>query len=132
VFLVREREQVRQPLHALAKADADVAAAAITGSEAAGTADAWSDIDLAFAIRGELPAALDRWTERLYSDFAAIQHWDLPWASSIYRVCLLPDWLEVDIAFTPQADFGPSGLGGTTSCTRTCASSAASRGRLNG
>lgn len=100
---------MRQRLLALAEADADVAAAAITGSEAAGTADAWSDIDLAFAIRGELPAALDRWTERLYADFGAIQHWDLPWASSIYRVFLLPDWLEVDIGFTPQADFGPRG-----------------------
>ncbi len=109
VFSVREREQVRQRLLALAGAAADVSGAAITGSEVTGAADEWSDIDLAFAIRGELSAALDHWTELLDRDFGAIHHWDLPWASSIYRVFLLPDWLEVDIAFTPEADFGPRG-----------------------
>jgi len=52
VFSVREREQVRQRLLALAGAAADVSGAAITGSEVTGAADEWSDIDLAFAIRG--------------------------------------------------------------------------------
>jgi hypothetical protein len=100
---------VRRRLLALAEEDGDVAAAAITGSEAAGKADEWSDIDLAFSIRGDLSAALERWTEVLYGRFAAIQHWDLPWGSTVYRVFLLPDWLEVDIAFTPSRDFGPRG-----------------------
>jgi len=86
-----------------------VVAAAITGSYVADGGDEWSDIDLAFGIRGELAPALERWTKVLDRDFAAIHNWDLPWGSTIYRVFLLPDWLQVDIAFTPEADFGPRG-----------------------
>jgi predicted nucleotidyltransferase len=100
---------VRKRLLDLAETDGDVAAAAITGSYAAGRADEWSDIDLAFAIRGDVSAALERWAELLYRDFGAVHHWELPWGSTVYRVFLLPDWLEVDIAFTPSPDFGPRG-----------------------
>jgi predicted nucleotidyltransferase len=63
---------VRRRLLELAEEDGDVAAAAITGSEAVGKADEWSDIDLAFSIRGDLSAALERWTDVLYGQFAAI------------------------------------------------------------
>jgi hypothetical protein len=51
-------------------------------------------------------AALD---ELLYQEFAAVHHWDLPSGSAVYRVFLLPGCLEVDVAFTPAADFGPVG-----------------------
>jgi predicted nucleotidyltransferase len=109
MFSVEERDRVRQRLLGLADADSEVAGAAITGSYAADGGDEWSDIDLAFAVRGDLAPALERWTKLLYDDFAAIHDWDLPWGSTVYRVFLLPDWLEVDIAFTPEADFGPRG-----------------------
>jgi hypothetical protein len=109
MFKPEQREETRARLLARAESDEDVAAAAITGSHAVGTADDWSDIDLAFGIRGDQSAALARWSEILERDFGALHHWDLPWATSIYRVWLLPDWLEVDIAFTPAADFGPRG-----------------------
>jgi hypothetical protein len=109
VFTIEERDRVRQRLLELAEADPGIPAAAITGSSAVGREDDWSDIDLAFAIEGELAEAMERWTERLYDDFGALHHWDLPWGSSVYRVFLLPDCLEVDIAFTPTADFGPRG-----------------------
>lgn len=109
MFTVEERDEVRGRLLGQAKADADVAAAAITGSLAVGAGDRWSDIDLAFAIRDQLAPALERWTELLFRDFAALHYWDLPFASSVYRVFLLPGCLEVDIAFTPEADFGPRG-----------------------
>jgi hypothetical protein len=104
-----ERDRARKRLLELASADEDVTAAANTGSYVSGGGDEWSDIDLAFAIRGELAPALDRWTELLYQSFAAIHHWDLPYGSTIYRVFLLPNCLEVDIAFTPEAEFGPRG-----------------------
>lgn len=104
-----ERDRVRERLLELAAADDDVAGAANTGSYVSGSGDEWSDIDLAFAIRGELAPALERWTELLYESFAAIHHWDLPFGSTIYRVFLLPNCLEVDIAFTPEAEFGPRG-----------------------
>ena len=100
---------MRARLLELAEADPDVVGAAITGSYVNGTEDEWSDIDLGFSVRGDLGAALERWRERLYADFGALHHWDLPWGSSVYRVFLLRGWLEVDIAFTPTADFGPRG-----------------------
>jgi hypothetical protein len=109
MFAVEEQDEVRQRLLALAEADECVVAAAITGSYAVGVGDEWSDVDLAFGIRGDLPAALEHWTELLYRDFAALHHWDLPSGSTVYRVFLLPRWLEVDIAFTPAAEFGPLG-----------------------
>jgi predicted nucleotidyltransferase len=109
MFTVQERDRVRGRLLELADGDHRVAAAAITGSYVAGESDDWSDIDLAFAIRGDLAPALEDWTEVVYREFIALHHWDLPFASSIYRVFLLPDWLELDIAFTPMADFSPRG-----------------------
>lgn len=100
---------MRERLLALAEQDADVAGAAITGSYVTSGGDEWSDIDVAFGIRGELAPALERWTKTLDDEFGLIHHWDLPWGSTIYRVFLLPDWLQVDIAFIPAADFGPRG-----------------------
>jgi hypothetical protein len=109
MFSVEERDRVRKRLLEFAEEDVSVVGAAFTGSYAAGAGDEWSDIDLAFAVGGELRPALEHWTELLYRDFAALHHWDLPFASSVYRVFLLPGCLEVDIAFTPAADFGPRG-----------------------
>jgi predicted nucleotidyltransferase len=109
VFTAAERERILERLLALAEADDDVAGAAITGSQAIGAGDEWSDIDVAFAIRGELAPALERWTDHFEREFASLHHWDLPFRSTIYRVFLLPGWLEVDIAFVPAADFGPRG-----------------------
>jgi hypothetical protein len=109
MFAVRERDRVRQRLLDRAEADAEVVGAAITGSYAAGGSDEWSDIDLAFAVRGEVAPVMREWTDLLYREFGAVHHWDLPSGSSVYRVFLLPGWLEVDIAFTPATDFGPRG-----------------------
>ena len=109
MFTPERREEVRQRLLDLARADEDVVAAALIGSHAAGTEDEWSDVDLTLGIRGELGRAIERWTSRLYGDFGAIHHWDLPWGSTTYRVFLLPELLQVDISFTPGSEFGPRG-----------------------
>jgi hypothetical protein len=109
MFIEKERDAVRQRLFDLAAEDAAISGAAITGSLATGGGDRWSDIDLAFAVAGPLGATLDRWTARLYQDFDAIHHWDLPSGSAIYRVFLLPDCLEVDIGLAPETDFGARG-----------------------
>jgi hypothetical protein len=109
MFSVQERDRVRARLLELAAADPGVVAAAITGSHATGGGDRWSDIDLAFAIDGELADALERWTELLCGEFGALHHWDLPLRSTMYRVFLLPGGLEADLAFTPAAEFGPRG-----------------------
>src|SRR4051794_34064037 len=109
MFTVEERDRVRQRLLELAEADEDVVAAAVTGSAVAGGADEGSDVDVAFGIRGGLDPALRRWTEVLERELGAIHHWDLPWVSTVYRVFLLPGTLQVDVAFTPAAEFGPRG-----------------------
>jgi hypothetical protein len=109
MFDVEERERVRERLLGLAGADPSIVGAAVTGSYALGSGDRWSDIDLAPAVDGPIGAALERWTGLLAADFGALHHWDLPSGSSVYRVFLLPGWLEADIAFTPAADFGPTG-----------------------
>ena len=109
MFTLQERARVQERLLELAGADEDVTAAAVTGSLAVGGGDEWSDVDVALAIRGDLGTALERWTTVLEQELAALHHWDLPFGSSIYRVFLLPAWLEVDIAFVPEKDFGPRG-----------------------
>lgn len=109
MFTEAERDEVRDRLLALAAADPAITGAAVTGSHAAGEADRWSDIDLVLAVDGPLDAVLDAWTDRLYRDLAAVHHWDLRSGTAVYRVFLLPGWLEVDLGFTPAADFGPRG-----------------------
>lgn len=109
MFSVEERELVRRQLLHMAETDPAVVAAAITGSHATDDGDRWSDIDLAVATRDPLDTVMNRWTQQIYQDFAAVHHWDLPSGTTIYRVFLLPRCLEVDIAFSPAAEFGPRG-----------------------
>ncbi|MHA4947564.1 nucleotidyltransferase domain-containing protein [Micromonospora sp. SD19] len=111
MFSVEERDLIRERLLRLAAQDPAVVAAAITGSHASGDEDRWSDVDLAFAVSDPLDAVMRRWTQLMYRDFAAVHHWDLPSGSMLYRVFLLPHCLEVDLAFGPEADFGPRGPG---------------------
>jgi hypothetical protein len=109
MFSVRERDLVRQRLLRAAQDDPAVVGAAITGSLATGDGDRWSDIDLAVAVSDPIDAVMRRWTRRMYRDFGAVHHWDLPSGPVIYRVFLLPDCLEVDIGFGPAAEFAPRG-----------------------
>lgn len=109
MFTAQERDRVRERLLGLARADSAVTGAALTGSGATGGSDQWSDLDLFLGIRGPLGEALDRWTQWLYRDFGAVHHWDLPAGPAVYRVFLLDGWLEVDLGFSPAADFGPRG-----------------------
>ncbi|WP_433727861.1 hypothetical protein ACQP2Y_13465 [Actinoplanes sp. CA-051413] len=109
MFSAGDRDSIRGRLLDLADRDPAVVGAAITGSEAVGSGDRWSDIDLAFGIDGSVDEAMRRWTDSLYDDFAAVHHWDLSSGPTTYRVFLLAGLLEVDLAFTPSADFGPRG-----------------------
>ncbi|WP_444951784.1 nucleotidyltransferase domain-containing protein [Micromonospora ureilytica] len=109
MFSVEERDLIRQRLLHLAEHDSAIVAAAITGSHATEDEDRWSDIDLAFAVSDPLDAVMHRWTRQMYQDFAAVHHWDLTAGSAIYRVFLLSHCLEVDLAFSPEAEFGPRG-----------------------
>ena len=109
MFSVEERDSVRDRLLRVAEGDPAVVGAAVTGSQAVGGGDRWSDLDLAFGVEGPIEVAMSRWTELIHRDFAAVHHWDLPAGPSVYRVFLLPTGLELDLAFVPATEFGPHG-----------------------
>jgi predicted nucleotidyltransferase len=111
MFTAEQREQVRQRILELAQSDPRVTAGALTGSMAFGGGDRWSDIDVAFGIAaGSTPEAmLDDWTVVFAREWGLLDHFDLRYGSSVYRVFLLPSGLEVDVAATPTKDFGARG-----------------------
>jgi hypothetical protein len=109
MFTAEDRGSVQARLLARAEADGAIAGAAFTGSLATGGGDRWSDIDLVLAVRGELTPVVNQWTRWLYREFGALHHWDLPAGPRIVRVFLLPGWLEVDLTFAPEDQFGPRG-----------------------
>lgn len=111
MFTPAQRDRVRDRVLELAKADPRVTAGALTGSTAVGAVDAWSDVDIAFGIAAgiSLQAVLQDWTEVLGREFGVLDHFDLHSGSSIYRVFLLTDGLEVDVGRTPHQEFGARG-----------------------
>jgi hypothetical protein len=111
MFTAEQRDQVRDRVVELAKADPRVTAGAMTGSTAIGAEDEWSDIDLAFAIADgySLEGVLDEWTALFAREFGMLDHFDLRSGASIYRVFLLPSGLEIDVAVTPEQEFGARG-----------------------
>jgi hypothetical protein len=95
----------------MGRADERIVSGALLGSLANGRADAWSDLDLTFAVRdGEsIAKVLADWTQRLEAEESAAVLFDLPVGSTIYRVFLLPGSLQVDLSFTPEPEFWPRG-----------------------
>ena len=108
MFTPEDREKLRADLLARAREDDRITGAAVTGSSAGGTEDRWSDVDLAFGVRAGTPldVVIESWTRRMYQEHDAIAHFDVPADAWIYRVFLLANTLQVDLAFTPAAHFG--------------------------
>ena len=107
-FSTEDREQVEKRVLELADSDERVVAGAVVGSLALGAGDRWSDLDLTFAVVDGVPleAVLRDWTGSLTDELDALHLFDLPSGASIYRVFLLPGCLQVDLSFTPAAEFG--------------------------
>jgi len=110
VFTIAERESARDHVLAMARADGRIVAAAVIGSLVSG-GDRWSDLDLTFAVDDPVPvgAVLDDWTQRLAADLDAAVLFDLPAGHIVYRVFLLAGGLQMDLSFTPAAEFGAGG-----------------------
>lgn len=110
-FVVEERDRVRERVLELAAGDPRVVAAAEVGSLAQGGGDRWSDLDLTFGVSDGVPVVevLEEWTRLLADQLGAVRLFDLPRASTIYRVFLLPRLLQLDVSFTPAAEFGAAG-----------------------
>jgi len=111
VFTPEHRAGVRRRLLDRARDDARIVGAALTGSAAHDAEDRWSDIDLFFGIADDaaLETVLGDWTDFMCGELGARHHFDVRSAAAVYRVFLLPDCLEVDVAFTPARTFGALG-----------------------
>ncbi|TAK13636.1 MAG: nucleotidyltransferase domain-containing protein [Anaerolineae bacterium] len=111
MFTIRDREFLRDYVLQVAETDSRVVAGAVVGSLALSDGDRWSDLDLTFSVASEYSIldVLEDWTIKLIRDFNAVQLFDLPSGTSIYRVFLLPDCLQFDLSFTPEASFGARG-----------------------
>jgi len=111
VFTVEQRDALRERVLQLAEDDDRVVAGAAVGSLAVGGGDAFSDLDLTFAIADRVPVAnvLDDWTRILEDELDAVRLIDLEAGPTVYRVFLLPDSLQFDLSLTPAAEFRPAG-----------------------
>ncbi len=110
IFTPAERERLREILIAAARADSRITGAAVTGSSSAGHEDRWSDIDLApgLAETADMPEVMADWTETMYRH-GAVHHLDVWRGVTCFRVFLLADTLQVDLAFRPAPDFRATG-----------------------
>src|SRR5215217_720246 len=106
-FSVEERDRLRERLVEKASADPRVVAAAIVGSLALDEGDRWSDVDLSLGVADDVSVddVLDDWTRDVVAELEAVRLFDLPFRGIIYRVFLLADWLQLDLSFTPAAEF---------------------------
>lgn len=107
MFTPEERARLRSDLLEFGQRDARIAGAAITGSLAADNEDEWSDIDLAFGVSedDEVPNVLSDWTRHLHEANSVLHHFDVKSGSWTYRVFLLANTLQVDLAFVAASEF---------------------------
>ena len=108
MYTPEQRDGIRDALLERARGDDRVTGAALTGSAALGNEDRWSDVDvfLGIAESADLDEVVADWTAVLYEEGHAVHHWDVRAGAALYRVFLLESGLQVDIAFTPELDFG--------------------------
>lgn len=114
MFTGDRRQRVRAQLLERAREDERIVGAAITGSAARDAEDRWSDVDLFFGVANGIAIedTLSDWSAFVYRELGAIHHFDLHAGSAIYRAFLVGGLLEIDLAFTSAAEFGPRGTGG--------------------
>ena len=110
IFTPEQREQLRSELVTAAKNDPNLFGAAHTGSAAGDRLDRWSDIDLALCLKPGAPRdqVIAEWSERLYRN-GAVTHTDVARGQTLFRVFLMGNTLQVDVAFWNAADFAPMG-----------------------
>jgi hypothetical protein len=111
VFTPEERERIRERVFEVARADSRITGGATTGSRSVGQEDEWSDVDTAFGVaEGVAPDEVLRdWTELFERELDVVHRFDLRRGSTVYRVFLLANALEVDVSLTPAAEFGAHG-----------------------
>ena len=108
IFTSVERERLLEALVSAAHADPYITGAAVTGSAALGHQDRWSDIDLALCVAADADTSkvVADWTNYVYHEHAAVHHLDVTMGTTLFRVFLLANTLQVDLAFWAEAEFG--------------------------
>jgi hypothetical protein len=109
VFTSEERERLRAELVYAAQKDPNISGAAHTGSAASSRLDRWSDIDLALCVKSSYEQVVAEWTDRLYQRHGAVAHVDVMRGATLFRVFLLRNALQVDVAFWRAEEFGAIG-----------------------
>lgn len=111
IFSPDDRERLRAALVSAAQNDPHLCGAAHTGSAATSRVDRWSDVDLALCLNPAVShdQVVAEWTDRLYQRHGAVAHVDVMRGPTLFRVFLLQNTLQVDIAFWRAADFGAIG-----------------------
>lgn len=111
IFTPEERERLRAELVSTAQQDSSLCGAGHTGSAATSQLDRWSDIDLALCLKAtaSFEQVVAEWTERLYQRNGAVAHVDVMRGATLFRVFLLKNTLQVDIAFWSEQEFGAIG-----------------------
>jgi hypothetical protein len=111
VFTEQEREELRAQLVSIATKDDHIIGAAHIGSAAAGRLDRWSDIDLALCLapNANLDEVAADWTNKLYRECDAAAHHDVRYGSTLFRVFLLKNTLQIDLSFWPADAFAAIG-----------------------
>ena len=107
MFSSSERSQLRADLLKFAADDSRITGAAVTGSAADSREDQWSDVDLAFGVStaAYIQLVLSDWTSHLYDRHRAVHHVDIVAGAWTYRVFLLSNTLQVDLAFVAETEF---------------------------
>jgi predicted nucleotidyltransferase len=107
MFTEEFRREVYESILNQSREDPSIISAAIIGSAAAGTKDRWSDIDLTFELTAGIKPGevLSKWTNYLSEKFAGEMLLDLWLEETVYRVFLLPAYLQVDLSFSPNGKF---------------------------
>jgi hypothetical protein len=111
IFTSEERTRLREELITAARADSQIIGAAITGSAAVNREDRWSDIDLALCLAPDADASqvIADWTKCMYNSHNALEHLDVWRGTTLFRVFLLTNTLQVDLAFWSATEFGATG-----------------------
>ena len=107
MFTPDDRERVLEKVLDLARADHRLDAAVLTGSLGSGKEDRWSDIDIAFVVSEveTCPQVTGDWVDLCEGQFDVAHRYEIAFGTTLVRGFLLRDGLELDLAFTPAADF---------------------------
>jgi predicted nucleotidyltransferase len=107
IFSPDERDATLPRLVSLLERDERIEAAVIDGSIGTGRADRWSDLDVAAVVSDgyDCESVAEDWIQRMYRELPVAHHYRTAFGPTIVPGFLLRNGLEIDLSFTPSAEF---------------------------